>query len=221
VQETLEPVHVPRPLTGSVRLTGEEATIEIRDGSFAVNLTGTSTRLALEGCRGSITAHLTGGTLTAEALRGSLQATVAADASVEVTRHEGSLTLAIRDDSSAEISEIDGPVKTSVMQSELRLAGATTLEMTASDARLTVARVRQITKFDDGDREYEIDLRDTEGREFDLGVVHHGAPRPCSWHRPVVSSCGRRPQRATGSMSRAVSSRCSTPVDGEAVTLGG
>ena len=162
--------------TGTVRLTGEEATFEIRDGSLSqVNLTGTSTRLALEGCRGSITAHLTGGTLTAEALRGSLQATVAQDARVEVTHHEGPLTLAIRDNSSAEISEIDGPVKTSVMQAELRLAGATTLEMTASDARLTVARVRQITKFDAGASEYELDLRDTEGREFDLGVVHHGS----------------------------------------------
>ena len=171
--------------TGTARLTGEEAAIEVRDGSLSqFDLTAESTRLAVARCRGSVTTHLRGGTLTAEALRGTLQATLIDDAHVEVTGHDGPLILAVRDNSTAAISEIKGSVKASVERSELTLTGAEALDLTARGARLSVAGVSRIKTFDAAASEFELDLRDTEGRQYDLVVEYESVatvllPSPC------------------------------------------
>lgn len=158
--------------SGNARLTGEDATIELRDGFVnQMNVTATATILTIEGCRGSVTAQLTGGELTAEAVQGSLQATVNADARAEVIDHEGPLVLAVHDNSSAEISKIEGPVTVTVAKSELRVDGASALGLTARGARLSLARVRRITSFFAATSELELDLRDTVGSEFDLEVT--------------------------------------------------
>jgi len=158
--------------SGNGRLTGEDATIELRDGFVnQMNVTATATILAVEGCRGSVTAQLTGGELTAEAVQGSLQATASASARVEVIDHKGPLVLEVHDDSSAEISEIEGSVNVNVDQSELRVDGASALGLTARGASLSLARVRRFTNFLAAASELELDLRDTVGGEFDLEVT--------------------------------------------------
>jgi len=122
--------------------------------------------------------------VTAEAVHGTLQATVIDDANVEVTGHDGPLILAVRDNSTAAISEIEGSVKASVERSELTLAGAEALDLTAHGARLSVAGVSRIKTFDAAASEFELDLRDAKGRQYDLVVEYESVatvllPSPC------------------------------------------
>jgi hypothetical protein len=172
--------------TGDATVTGEEATVEVRDAAInRLELSGNATSVTVDGTHGStMTVRLTGGSASMEAVRGALELTVADDGRAEITDHEGAVTLTVAGDSVAEATGIDGLVKASVEQSELAIHNAGSLELTARSARISVAGVHRIAELDARDSELELDLRAIDTNRLDLRVVDGSdatvyLPSPC------------------------------------------
>jgi len=170
---------------GDASLTGEEATVEVRDAEInRLQLSGNATSVTVDGLRGAATARLIGGSASLEAVRGALELTVADDARAEITDHEGAVTLTVTGDSFAEANDIDGNVKASVERSELTINNAGSLDLTARAARISMAGVHRIANLDARDSELDLDLRAIDTNRLDLRIVDGSdatvyLPSPC------------------------------------------
>lgn len=158
--------------TGDASLTGEDATVEVRDGTISrLSLTVSSTTVTIDGPAAAVTAQLSGGSVATESVRGSLDLTLTDDARAEIADHEGAVTLVVQGDSFAEVTDVDGGMKATVERSEATINNAESLELTARGARVSLAGVRRITNFDARDCELELDLREIAANRLDLRVV--------------------------------------------------
>lgn len=157
--------------TGSVSLTGEDATFELRDGAVEpLRLTTKSTDVRIDGLRGSVFVQLAGGEVVAESVVGTFDITATAGAGVEVAGHDGPLTVAMRDDSSAELAQVNGLVKASLDRSTMTITGADRLNLDANDSRVTVAGISHLSGCVAHASELVLDLSEIEERHLELAV---------------------------------------------------
>ena len=158
--------------TGSVSLTGDDASFELRDSQVEpLRFTTKSSDVRIDGLRGSVFAQLEGGELAGESLVGPLDVAATAAAGVEVIDHDGPLTVAARDDASAELSEIGGLVTANLDRATMTLTGADNLNLTAKGSRVTASGLGRLSNCVATSSELNLDLSGVDERTLDLRVT--------------------------------------------------
>ncbi len=95
--------------TGVASIT--DSNIDVRGSALrSLNLRTVSSHSTVSRCEGTISVDLDGGSLTADDLSGTVTGTVRNSASMELTGHEGDVSLNLQQDTSAGLSAISGDV---------------------------------------------------------------------------------------------------------------
>jgi hypothetical protein len=199
--------------TGSVSLAGEDASFELRDGQVQpLRFTTKSSDVRIDGLRGSVFGQLEGGEVAAESVVGSFDVAATAGAGVEVTDHDGPLTVAARDDASAELASIAGLVTANLDRATMTLTVADNLNLTANGSRVTASGIGRLSNCVATSSELSLDLSEIEARHLDLRVTPNSTVdvtlrSPCqvqlrdsaaASHQVDVTGCEFRIQSAGG-----------------------
>jgi hypothetical protein len=171
---------------GRITLEANDATLSLRDSRlFNLRVTGSDSSLSMNELQASASIEFGGGDFSAEDGQGKLDLRTTEGTRVSIDNHRGPLALCLKGDSTARLSELAGPVKTELENSEIDLRGPATLEMSAIDSRIVVAEGVEITAFQALRCDVELDLRARTGRMLDLPIGEHThatvyLPAPCS-----------------------------------------
>ncbi len=156
---------------GSASVTGTDAAVGVFEGSLAqFTFTGVNSDLTLDGVNGDVKAELQGGDGSASSTRGKLDLTATDNARVTCDDLQGPLGLVLRDGSEAEVRQALGGFTAKIHSSVLLASGVSTLELVATESRVTADDVQHLTVFKVSRSDVELDLSRTQDQKFNLKV---------------------------------------------------
>ncbi len=156
---------------GTFSLGGENANLELRDGSVGqLKITSSDTVTFLDEIRGNVVIEATGGQITMDSVQGNHTVTVSDGGQLVANVLHGALALNLKDDAYGEVNRSSGTIKADLNHAELKVSGVKSLDLMAESSRATLEGIGKLTGFEARQSEVELDLREASERKLTLSV---------------------------------------------------
>ncbi|MCP4662717.1 MAG: hypothetical protein GY856_45570 [bacterium] len=146
---------------GPTSITGSDTTIEARDlggGNGALTLRGRDLQALIEQIHGPVAANLSGGQLTASALRGGVRVDADHDADVDLRDLTGKVVVDLKGGAGAELSDVAGQLQVAVHDGRLGADRIARLMLSGARAEIRASQIQRLTKLEVMDSEVDLDL---------------------------------------------------------------
>ncbi len=146
---------------GPVSIDAQNGGVEVRSSGSPdgeIELVGKEVEAVLDDLRGTVTARLEGGSLTASGLDGEANLQARADTQVTIAGFRGAAALTLHAGSTGIVKDFAGQLRADVSESRLTIDQVGRLELTAQRAEVTATGVGALGRVEATDGRLELDL---------------------------------------------------------------